>query len=302
MKHYLYIPLMAFVLILTSCNPYGQDEYVEYYIVESYLVANALLPQVRLSTTVPANAFYDFEDAAISDADVEIQLLESGPESAIEQSWGYQLDTPGIYLPETDHNVIPGRTYKLDVTLPTTSERITSTATVPEAFEIIGEVQDSVIYQATEQLEFTLSESSYPGRQNIYVFNAVSLQPFSENLTPFYAELLSNSDQPEEDLEEFANNSSGIINESGFEFNPDGSATVQYPWIGVAFYENNLIVANTIDDNVYDFIRSQETQLGGSTLSPGEIQNVIYNVEGGIGVFGALASDTVQVYIKRPGS
>jgi hypothetical protein len=70
----------------------------------------------------------------------------------------------------------------------------------------------------------------------------------------------------------------------------------------VAFYEDNLIVANTIDDNVYDFIRSQETQLGGSTLSPGEIQNVIYNIEGGIGVFGALASDTVQVYIKRPGS
>ncbi|HKK24864.1 MAG TPA: DUF4249 family protein, partial [Gracilimonas sp.] len=140
MKHYLYIPLMAFVLILSSCDPYGQDEYEEYYIVESYLVANALLPQVRLSTTVPANAFYEFEDAAISDADVEIQLLESGPESAIEQSWGYQLDTPGIYLPETDHNVIPGRTYKLDVTLPTTSERITSTATVPEAFEIIGEV------------------------------------------------------------------------------------------------------------------------------------------------------------------
>jgi hypothetical protein len=289
-------------LILSSCDPYGQDEYEEYYIVESYLIANALLPQVRLSTTVPADAFYDFENAAISDADIQIQLLESGPESALEQSWEYRLDTPGIYLPETDHNVIPGRTYKLDITLPVTSERITSTTTVPEAFEIIGEVQDSIVYQSTEQLEFTLSESSYPGRQNIYVFNAVSLQPFSENLTPFYAELLSNSDDPEEDLEEFANNSSGIINESGFEFNPDGSATVQYPWIGVAFYEDNLIVANTIDDNVYDFIRSQETQLGGSTLSPGEIQNVIYNIEGGIGVFGALASDTVQVYIKRPGS
>jgi hypothetical protein len=302
MKYYLFIPLIALVLILSSCDPYGQDEYEEYYIVESYLIANALLPQVRLSTTVPADAFYDFENAAISDADIQIQLLESGPESAIEQSWVYRLDTPGIYLPETDHNVIPGRTYKLDITLPVTSERITSTTTVPEAFEIIGEVQDSIVYQSTEQLEFTLSESSYPGRQNIYVFNAVSLQPFSENLTPFYAELLSNSDDPEEDLEEFANNSSGIINESGFEFNPDGSATVQYPWIGVAFYEDNLIVANTIDDNVYDFIRSQETQLGGSTLSPGEIQNVIYNIEGGIGVFGALASDTVQVYIKRPGS
>ncbi|MDZ7808262.1 MAG: DUF4249 family protein [Gracilimonas sp.] len=301
MKHYSLI-LLAFALVLSSCDPYAQDEYEEYYVVESYLVANALLPEVRLSTTVPADAFYDFEQAAINSAAIEIQLLESGPESAIEQSWTYQLNAPGIYVPELDHNVIPGRTYKLDIILPETLERITSTATVPEAFEIIGEVQDSITYQSTEQLEFTLSASSYPGRQNIFVFNSVSLQPFSENLTPFYAELIQDSDQPEVALEEFANNSSGIINESGFEFNPDGSATVQYPWIGVAFYEDNLIVANTIDDNIYDFIRSQETQLGGSTLSPGEIQNIIYNIDGGIGVFGALASDTVQVYIKRPGS
>lgn len=301
MKYYTLL-LLSFALVLSSCDPYTQDDYEEYYVVESYLIANALLPEVRLSTTVPADAFYDFEEAAINDAGVEIQLLESGPGSNIELSWSYRYDTPGIYVPELDHNVIPGRTYKLDIIFPGTSERITSTATVPEAFEIIGEVQDSIVYQSTEQLEFTLSASSYPNRQNIYVFNAISLQPFSENLTPFYAELLSDSDEPEEDLEEFANNSSGIINESGFEFNPDGSATVQYPWIGVAFYGDNLIVANTIDDNVYDFIRSQETQLGGSTLSPGEIQNVIYNIEGGIGVFGALASDTVQVYIKRPGS
>ncbi|WP_103664420.1 DUF4249 family protein [Gracilimonas amylolytica] len=301
MKHFLFI-LLAFVLLVSACDPYAQDEYEEYYVVESYLVANALLPEVRLSTTVPADAFYDFEEAAVNDANIEIQLLESGAESSVEQSWSYRYDAPGIYVPEVDHNVIPGRTYKLDITLPATSEKITSTTTVPEAFQIIGAVPDSIFYQATDQLEFTLSASSYPGRQNIYVFNAVSLRPFSANLTPFYSELIAESDEPEQDLEELANNSSGIINESGFEFNPDGSATVQYPWIGIAFFEDNLIVANTIDDNVYDFIRSQETQLGGSTLSPGEIQNIIYNIEGGIGVFGALASDTVQVYIKRPGS
>ena len=301
MKHFLFI-LLAFVLLVSACDPYTQDEYEEYYVVESYLVANALLPEVRLSTTVPADAFYDFEEAAVNDANIEIQLLESGAESNVEQSWSYRYDAPGIYVPEVGHNVIPGRTYKLDITLPSTSEKITSTATVPEAFQIIGDVPDSIVYQATDQLEFTLSASSYPGRQNIYVFNAVSLRPFSANLTPFYSELIAESDEPEKDLEELANNSSGIINESGFEFNPDGSATVQYPWISIAFFEDNLIVANTIDDNVYDFIRSQETQLGGSTLSPGEIQNIIYNIEGGIGVFGALASDTVQVYIKRPGS
>lgn len=49
---------------------------------------------------------------------------------------------------------------------------------------------------------------------------------------------------------------------------------------------------------MYDFVRSESVQLGGSTLSPGEIQNVITHVEGGLGIFGSLASDTIQTYIK----
>ncbi len=121
-----------------------------------------------------------------------------------------------------------------------------------------------------------------------------------ENLTPFYAQLLEDSDTPEEDLFLFSNNSSGILNEGNFEPNDDGSITIQYPWVGIAFFGENQIVANTIDDNVYDFVRSQQVQLGGSTLSPGEIQNVIYHIDGGIGVFGSLASDTVKTTVRRP--
>ncbi len=101
-------------------------------------------------------------------------------------------------------------------------------------------------------------------------------------------------------LEFYANSSSGIINEGNFEINPDGSFTIQYSWAGFTFYEQNLLVANTIDDNVYDYVRSQTVQLSGSSLSPGEIQNVIHNIEGGIGIFGSLASDTTETYVNRP--
>jgi len=51
---------------------------------------------------------------------------------------------------------------------------------------------------------------------------------------------------------------------------------------------------------MYDFLRSQSVQTGGSTLSPGEIQNIDYNVEGGIGIFGSMASDTIAVNILEP--
>ncbi|MEX2604012.1 MAG: DUF4249 family protein [Gracilimonas sp.] len=294
--------LISFLItsFFISCELYPQDDYEQQYVVESYLMANNLLPKVRLSTTSPAGDFYDYDDTAINFANVEIRLLESGPNSEVEESFNFFNSGPGVFLPNQNHKVIPRRTYQLHISFTGNNDIITAHTVVPDTFQILAGIQDSIIYQSNNQLNIHLTKSYYPGRQNIYVFNAISLNPAKENLTPFYADLFEGSEQPEDDLYQLSNNSSGILNEANFEENPDGTITLNYPWIGIAFYEGNQIIANTIDDNVYDFVRSQQVQLGGSTLSPGEIQNVIYHVEGGIGVFGALASDTIQTYVKRP--
>jgi hypothetical protein len=296
--------ILTFLLIssalLISCEMYPQDEYEEYYVVESYLIANNELPIVRVSKTVPANDEYNFEDAAVNDAIVQIRMLENGPQSDPVTEFDYYFSDTGIYRPHLRHRVQPLRTYELRVTFNDSDDIITAHTVVPDTFRITRGIQNSIVYQSEEQLNITVSESSYPGRQNIYVFNAISLSPVVENLTPFYAQLLEDSDTPDDDLFQLANNSSGILNEGNFEPNPDGTITIQYPWVGIAFFGENQIVANTIDDNVYDFVRSQQVQLGGSTLSPGEIQNVIYHVDGGIGVFGSLASDTVKTIVERP--
>ncbi|SMO97768.1 DUF4249 family protein [Gracilimonas mengyeensis] len=301
MKNLLTLLLITAAAALVSCETYPQDDYEEYYVVEAYLVADRQLPHVRLSKTVPADEVYDFSQAAINNANVAIQLLESGPESTVEQTYSYSfsMQNPGIYWADVSHHVLPSRTYRLHITFPDSDDEITATTIIPGGFDILEGVRDTIVYQSSEQLEITVSESSYPGRQNIFIFNALSDNPVAENLTPVYFDFYEDGDEDPEDLELFANNSSGIINEGNFEKNPDGSITIDYPWIGIAYYGENKIVANTLDDNIYDFIRSQEVQLGGSTLSPGEIQNVIYNIEGGIGVFGALASDTVETFVKR---
>lgn len=298
MKKLLLIAITTTAFI-ASCEMYPQDEYEEYYVVEAYLVANRQLPEVRLSTTVPADAFYSFEEASVNNANIEVRLLETGPESSISQSFTYSNTAPGVYTSDQQHAVFPARTYQLHISFDSSEDIVTAHTVVPDTFRILEGVRDTIVYQSSEQLEVTLSESSYPGRQNVFVFNALSQDPVPENLTPLYADFYEDSDQPEEDLNIFSNNSSGLINEGNFEVNPDGTFTINFPWIGIAFYEENLIVANTMDDNIYDFVRSQQVQLGGSTLSPGEIQNVIYHVNGGIGVFGALASDTVATFVKR---
>lgn len=295
----LFVILILTAAFIASCEVYPQDEYEEFYVVESYLVANRELPKVRLSTTSEATELYDFEELAVNDANVEIQLLEAGPESNVAETFNYANELPGLYFPQVIHEVLPARTYKIEITFPDLPDIITAHTVVPDTFQILSGVQDTVIYQSSEQLEITLSESSYPGRQNIFVFNALSLNPDEQLLTPLYSELYKDGDQTEESLLNYANNSSGIINQGNFDVNPDGSFTIKFPWIGIAFYQDNLIVANTMDDNIYDFIRSQEVQLGGSTLSPGEMQNIITHVRGGIGVFGSVASDTVQTFVKR---
>ncbi|MFN1836150.1 DUF4249 family protein [Balneola sp. MJW-20] len=295
--------LLLLLLSVTSCEIYQQDRYEEFYVVESYLVAERQLPPLRLSRTGESGEIYLYDDLGINNAQVQIQLLQTGPGSAVEETFSYQFGdiqtTPGVYIPTVNHDVIPERTYRLEITFPNSAELITAETIVPGAFEVLGGVRDSIVYQSSDQLEIQVSQSRYPDRQSIYIFNSISQQPLFENITPLYSELIDEDDL-ENELERIAKTSSGIINEGNFDINPDNSITVRYPWIAVAFFGDNQIVAHTLDDNVYDFIRSQDVQLGGSTLSPGEIQNVIYNIDGAIGIFGSVSTDTIQTFIKRP--
>lgn len=96
--------------------------------------------------------------------------------------------------------------------------------------------------------------------------------------------------------------SSGIINDRNYQHNTDGNTQLRVPWLAVAFYDNNDVIVNAIDDNMYHFLRSQDVQTGDNDIAPGEMQNIRYNVTGGIGIFGSMSSDTNRVFIKRPDS
>ena len=295
MKSTIKLYILSVLAIITACDIYPQDDFEAQVVVESYLIAQRTLPQVRISTTLPVDEVYSFDNAALSNAVVEVRLLTGTEGSPVEQSFSYTLDSPGIYTTNDPHEVMPLRSYELFVRFNDNSNTVRSFTTVPDTFRVVSGVPESIVYQSTDQLEIEVTRSDFPGRQNVFVFSTISLDPDTANITPVYADLFD-----DDDFEDLTNNSSGIINEGNFEVNPSGTITIDYPWLAVAFFGENDIIASTIDDNLLDFIRSQEVQLGGSTLSPGEIQNVIFNVEGGIGVFGAIAADTVRTDILRP--
>ncbi len=288
--------LAGTLLLATACELYTQDDYEEQYVVESYLVANRILPQVRVSRTLPVEEEYSLNKAAINDADVTITLLDNNGTPEATYTYVSKGDS-GIYIPETPDVVLPKRSYELHVTLPAGDEVMAQTL-VPGSFEIDDEqARNSIPYQSEEQLEIVITGNDHAyNRQSYFIFTVNVIDPDPDNLTPFYKSLIEEQDV---DIEDFYVNSSGIVNEENYEENPDGTQTLRLPWIGVAFYGENDVVANTIDDNMYDFLRYQSVQGGGTTLPPGEIQNIKYHVEGGIGIFGSMASDTIRVNIER---
>lgn len=292
-----FILLIAAALLCTGCDLYTQDEYREYYVVESYLVADAPLPRVLLSTTSPVDEKYNFKENAISDAAVEIRRLK--PDSTIAERFSYQAAEPGIFIPVSLAQVQEQQLYQLHITL-ANGDSIEAKTFVPGNFRTVNkeELPEEYTYQSDRQIEITTTPSEYiTDRQSYYIFTVNAIEPDSSKLTPFYRDLVEEQDV---DIINFFVNSSGIINEKNYDRNADNTITLTVPWVAIAFFGSNDVIANTIDDNMYDFLRSQDVQTGGTTLSPGEIQNIRYHVNGGIGIFGSMASDTNRVNILRP--
>ena len=297
-KLHLFTLLVALPLMLAGgCELYEQDEYRELVQVESYLVAGRQLPVVRITRTLPIDREYTFEDAALSGAVVSISLMDENGETEEIFPYGAGAAT-GIYLPQNDtHTVQARRSYRMNVTFINRDEELTAVTTVPDQISVINDVRESVVYQSEQQLEIMLAPTVQTQDQNVFVFDALAQNPSFESLTPFYLAAVTDGDA---DIEDFFSNSSGLINEGNFDIMPDGSISLNFPWIGAAFYGETTVVTNSVDRNVAELLRSQEVQLGGSTLSPGEIPNLRYNIDGGIGVFGSISSDSVLTNFLRP--
>ncbi len=289
--------LLIGLIIWTGCDPYTQDQYTEQVVVEAYLTSNHSLTPIRLSTTGEATEIYNFEQFALRGAQVMIWVLKPNSNEK-DYRITYEESSPGIYQPTELHKVQPGTTYQLEVFHPDYPD-VEAFTTVPASFKIINPIPDTLYYQSEDQLTLELGAQEAENGQNYYIINTIAAQPLEELLTPFYREFITDEDEEEtqQSLSELRINSSGILSEGNFNRNQNGNVEIRYPWLAVAFFGVNDIVPSLIDQNLYDYIRSESVQLGGSTLSPGEIQNVLTPIIGGVGIFGSMSRDTARTLI-----
>ena len=286
---------LSLVLLFGACDLFTDGTgFTPEYVVESYQIVGEPLQPVRLSQTASVDETYDFTALAVREADVRVELL--GEEGRVEAAFVYAEDPNrgGVYLPaDTQATLLPLRTYRMTAEL-SGGDVLTAETLTPGAVRLDNATLDTLVYQSTNQLELTALLPPYPSRQNIFIFTAEALGELGENrLVPFAAAVLDDDDE----LENLRIADSPPINESNYDVDPDGRITIAVPWIIFTFYGDNRLAASALDDNLFDFIRSQAIQEGGSGLSPGEVTNIVDYVEGGTGFFGSLARITHDVHL-----
>lgn len=279
--------------ILSGCELYQQDEYQQYYVVESYLVANQDLPEIWVTKTIPFEETLIQDSVGISNATVIIRLLNS--DLSIAEQYKYEHANSGNYKPAESTTVKPNRWYQLHITL-SNGDLVEAKTLVPGTFRTVNELQENYLYQSNPEIELVITPSKYPGRQSFYVITTHAQDRSPNNLTPFYQDLVTDKDSW---INTYYINSSDIINEKNFATDTAGNIILPISWSAFAFYGQNDIVIHAIDDNLYDFWRFNSMLTHEMVSAPGEIQNIRYHINGGIGIFGSMASDTNRVFIDH---
>ena len=290
-------------------------------VVESYQVVGDELAPVRFTRTSPVGGRYDPDANAISGVVARIELLTDG--GAVEATYPLRPRRPfdGWYdPPEPAPPVLPLRRYRLVAATAEAPGPVTAETVTPGPFGLVAASADTVTYptggfQSTEnQLTFTVTRPAYPTRQAVFVFTTESLNPAPTlaDLVPFLRAFADrdgdgvlDADEPgaegdEPQIADFRLASSPLLNQANYETADAGTLRIRLPWIAVVIFGANRITASAVDDNLYDFLRSQSVQQGGSTLAPGEIPNVIDRVENGVGVFGSYSRVVREVFVRRP--
>lgn len=308
MKYVLLRTLIAFLaLAVSACDTTSSSIHEDEVVVESYLVAGEDISTVRLTLTSEIGSRYDASQLGIRNATIFVRLLSETGDSEFEIEYVHDENRPGIYLPADPHIILPERTYSLEARVPGHGI-VTARTIVPGTFSAQPVSATSVQYQGPVQFEQTVTVSAYPGRQSVFVFSLEALEPSIATLTPFYLDVIYEISSGEEydpssldveELDDFLQNSSPPINEGNYNVNPDGTLTIGLPWFAIVFYGESRVHTSAIDDALFDFLRYQQVQQGGTTLSPGEIPNVLDHIEGGRGVFGSFSRISTVVNVLR---
>ncbi|MCI0451286.1 MAG: DUF4249 domain-containing protein [Candidatus Latescibacteria bacterium] len=272
-------------------------------VVDAVLVVGQPFSDIYLSQTIAPDELFTREGAGLNGASVTVE----GDANIISyQSMGVR----GWYTTSAPFTVQPSTTYRFTATL-ADGRVVRASTTTPAQLSVrewvlldesgtillqtlstFAEHGDTVYYRDENQLVYPenilaaiLDDQSTAG----YQIGLVNLETDSPLLID--ADFLE-----EDDLDNFKRtNSSPPLNYE---------ATLRVPWLAIYYAGRYNLRVVALDRNWYDIARTDPAVGGGGFGFGGEAGDTskrpIFHVDGGIGVFGSVSSDSVGFYVNPP--
>ena len=294
---------VTFALLLSSCGDptvkITNDSYEPRIVVEGLLLPGNSVSGIRITRNFTADRNINSAPVVIDDAIVAIVDVASGASFALSFHAGADFHTTYYEYPGNDLTILPGGTYRLEVSarIDGVSLSTRATTTVPAAgFRIAGISHDRLPYRPrTEDGEFIdvkVQIERSPGT-SFYLLTAVPVEPSVEN---FIFDNAFTDEKPEDlspgDIIDFSYNYEWIQNTPP----TAGISTMDVFWWDLWFYGEHRVVIYAADDNYARFLQTfDEVQ-----EEDGNFHEPVFSFEGdGMGYFGSAIADTVGLTITR---
>jgi hypothetical protein len=269
MKYIVFISLLILMGFSGCSEPTYPSSYSDQIVVQGYLVANQAIDSIIVRRTARLEEYVSGSNLAIIGATVVI----SG-NGIIDTLIGMPANAGYYTSVRVPRNIIkPKETYALFVQTPD-GRTVTSVTTIPDTFHIIGK----------ETFPRTLHY-----RQGIYAIDWTSSNTYSDYITAVTSVDTSIIDPIPSDFGNREDNTNKP-DRTSYGFNYIDKTHTEIPWFTFNYYGETALTIEAIDKNYYDFIR--QVNVGGT-----DIREVKYNVNGGLGVFGSAAMDSLHVLL-----
>jgi hypothetical protein len=272
----IFFSISLLAIALTGCTePTQPDKYSRKLVISAFLIAEQPIDSVFITRTAGISEYYDPALLAITDAVVQITLVDTVNSSAnVTYTLLHDAANPGRYY--SSATILPLRTYLLSVNAPG-YPLVSGRTSVPDTFSIVNrdEIPDTVLFDPNSAA-YTLRWNS--GRNNFgYVISVTSVDTDANYIPDDWHG--SGDEKPDR-------SSSGFI--------MPNNNSIAIPWLAISYYGRNDIVIEAVDSNYFEFLRQYVVSQGP------EIRQIRYNLTNGAGVFGssARAYNCFSIYVK----
>ncbi len=273
------IPFLTLIIIIvfTGCEESASSfTYEKRITVTGLIESNRPVDTLKLMYTGEVDKLYDPSQLAITNAVVRVV----GVDVLFDDTLAYDPMNPGRYYSKNPSNIIlPTKTYRLDV-VTADGKRVSAVTTVPDTFSL---VYSTIANNSTVKYNTGLPVNFFawtPSRlHGTYLPTISSLDSGAARILKSFIRDTTSGQPPDK---------------VGYRVGlPKEQTYTELPWIVLSYYGTIRFDVFAIDDNYTNFLNQFVTSQGG------ELREIRYSVNGGIGFFGARtkAQGGITVYL-----